>query len=191
MTERPKVHSASQKELDKVEKQFEEFNDNIKDLVSARSPDVKPEETEKQTKMSSNEIRNAKDIYLKPSKTLPDRQKFNEKFRKDWEYQQEYVNFVAEHKELIGETIEFWAHPFGGVGATYWEVPTNKPIWAPRYVAEQIQRKSYHRLVMTNTTTQTSGVGTFYGQLASDTKIQRLDAYPVRDMKSHFGSKGF
>ena len=44
---------------------------------------------------------------------------------------------------------------------------------------------------MTNTTTQTSGVGTFYGQLASDTKIQRLDAYPVRDMKSHFGSKGF
>ncbi len=191
MTERPKVNSASQKELDKVEKQFEEFNDNVKDLVAARSSDAPSQDSEKQTKMSSNEIRNAKDIYLKPSKTLPDRQKFNEKFRKDWEYQQEYVNFVAEHKELIGETIEFWAHPFGGVGATYWEVPTNKPIWAPRYVAEQIQRKSYHRLVMTNTTTQTSGVGTFYGQLASDTKIQRLDAYPVRDMKSHFGSKGF
>jgi hypothetical protein len=191
MTERPKVNSASQKELDKVEKQFEEFNDNIKDLVSARSPDAKPEESERQTKMSSNEIRNAKDIYLKPSKTLPDRQKFNEKFRKDWEFQKEYVHFIAEHKELIGETIEFWTHPFGGVGAEYWEVPTNKPIWAPRYVAEQIQRKSYHRLVMTNTTTQTSGVGTFYGQLASDTKIQRLDAYPVREMKSHFGSKGF
>ena len=93
MTERPKVNSASQKELDKVEKQFEEFNDNVKDLVAARSPDAKPEESERQTKMSSNEIRNAKDIYLKPSKTLPDRQKFNEKFRKDWEFQKEYVNF--------------------------------------------------------------------------------------------------
>ena len=181
---------ALSKELNKAQEEVNKFEDSVKDLVELRQ-DSKPEETERQTKMSSNEIRNAKDIYLKPSKSIPDRQKFNDKFRDDWNYKKEYVNFIAEHKELIGEVIEIWTHPFGGVGAEFWEVPTNKPIWGPRYLADQIQKSSYRRLIMTNTTTSQTGVGSFYGQLAEDTKIQRLDAYPVRSARSHFGSKGF
>ncbi len=191
MTERPKVNSASQKELDKVEKQLEQFTDHVNELVAARPENAPVQETERQTNLSKNDIRNAKDIYLKPKKTLPDRQKFNEKFRKDWEHAKEYVHFVAEHKELIGEHIEMWTHPFGGVGAEFWEVPTNKPVWGPRYLADQIQRKSYSRLIMENNTTERTGMGTFYGTLAADTKIQRLDAYPVTERKSIFGARGF
>lgn len=191
MSERPKVNSASQKELDKVENQLNEFNDGVKALVEARSPATPSEETERQTKLSENDIRNAKDIYLKPNKAIPDGQKFNEKFRKDWEFQKEYVQFIAEHKELIGENIEMWTHPFGGVGAEFWLVPTNKPVWGPRYLAEQIQRKSYHRLIMENNTSERTGMGTFYGTLAADSKIQRLDAYPVHSRKSIFGARGF
>jgi len=177
------------KELEKLDQDLTAFQDNIKSLEAAR--DLPVQETEKQTKLSTNEIRNAKDIYLKPSRTIPDRQKFNEKFRKEWEYAKEYVQFIAEHKELIGENIEAWTHPFGGVGAEFWTIPTGKPIWGPRYLAEQIQKKSYSRLIMKETVTEADGRGQYYGQLAYDSKIQRLDAYPVRDLTSRFGSKGF
>ena len=177
--------------MKKLEKQLDTFNESIKECVESR--DLPVQETEKQTKLSSNEVRNSKDIYLKPTRSLPDRQKFNEKFRKDWEHAKEYVQFIAEHKELIGENIEMWTHPFGGTerGCEFWTIPTNKPVWGPRYLAEQIQTKSYNRLIMTPTTTGADGMGQFYGQLAADTKIQRLDAYPVRDLTSRFGSRGF
>ena len=39
-------------------------------------------------------------------KTVSCREKFNENFRATYEYDKEYVQFIAEHKELIGEKIE-------------------------------------------------------------------------------------
>ena len=151
------------------------------------------QEVEPQTKLSSKEIEKSHDIYLKPQRKIADNQKFNEKFRSDWEFDKEYVQFIAEHKELIGENIEIWTHPYGGVGAEYWEVPTNKPVWGPRYLAEQIKRKCYHRLVMKqNVITETNGIGQMYGAIAADTTVQRLDAIPVSSKKSVFmGSQNF
>lgn len=181
----------AQRELDKAEKQFEEFDAHVKSLTQDSMNAAPKKEMEPQTQLSSKEISKAKEIYLKPKRTIPDRQKFNEKFRDDWNFKKEYVNFIAEHKELIGETINMWTHPFGGVGAEEWEVPTNKPIWAPRYLADQIRRKSYHRLTMQNNTTESAGGHQFYGTLAVENTIQRLDAYPVRQSKSAFGGSGF
>ena len=87
-------------------------------------------ETAPQTKMSQNEIAKSKDIYLKPDKVISCREKFNEKYREDFNFGKEYVQFVGEHKELIGENIEIWTKPFAGVPAEYWIVPTNKPVWS-------------------------------------------------------------
>jgi hypothetical protein len=88
--------------------------------------------------------------------------------------------------------IEIWTRPYGGVPAEFWKVPVNKPIWGPRHLAEQIKRCSYHRLSMQNTTTNSDGVGQYYGSLAVDSTIQRLDARPVSTRKSIFmGSKNF
>jgi hypothetical protein len=181
-------NSASERELDKAQEQFEKFDTEVKNMTLDRMNEAPKLEQEPQTKLSSREIDKAKDIYLKPDRTIDDRQKFNEKFREDWNFNKEYVHFIAEHKEIIGETIEFWTHPFGGMGAEFWKVPTNKPVWAPRYVAEQIKRKCYHRLIMQPSVTTTDGMGQYYGSLAVDTTIQRLDAYPVTPRKSVFMS---
>ena len=178
------------KEIEKLEKQIDAFDAEVKALTIDRMNETaKVAEIEPQTKLSQKEIEKSKDIYLKPERTIADGQKFNEKWQKDWEFSKEYVHFVAEHKELIGEAIELWTHPFGGKGAEYWRVPTNKPVWGPRYLAEQIRRKSYNRLRMDeNRVYSQDGSATFYGSMVAETKIQRLTAEPISPKKSVFMS---
>lgn len=189
---KPEVSSGfAQRELDKAEKQFEAFDEQVKSLTMESTKNVPVQDQEAQTKLSSRELAKSKDIYLKPKRTIPDRQKFNERFRDEWNFRKEYVNFIAEHKELIGEHINCWTHPFGGVGAEEWEVPTNKPIWAPRYVADQLKRKSYNRLTMQNSPSDSAGGHQFYGTLAVESKVQRLDAYPVRGATTSYGDSAF
>lgn len=189
---KPKVSASAQRELDKAEKKFDDYQEQIKSISSEVGRDLPVRENESNTRLSSKEIAKKNEIYLKPERHLSDNQKFNEKFREEWNFQKEYVNFIAEHKEIIGDVIEMWTHPFGGVGAQFWKIPTNKPIWAPRYVAEQLKSKRYVRYVTQNHTTTSEGNMQFYGGLVAETQIQRLDANPVSTSKSVFmGSSGF
>lgn len=185
---KPNVNSAGEMELEKIKAQGDKFEAEIKEMTLDRMNQAPKLETESQTKLSQKEIDKSKEIYLKPKRQLgPGRkEKFNEKFRDDYNFQKEYVNFIAENKELIGENIEMWTKPFPGMNAEEWAVPTNKPVWAPRYVAEQIKRKSYHRLTMTQNTTNSDGMGQYYGTMAVDNTVQRLDARPVSSRKSLF-----
>lgn len=190
---RPKAQtSLAQQELDKAEKQFEAFDSEVKSMTMDRMNAAPKQEVEQQTKLSQNQIANSKDIYLKPVKTIGCRDKFNENYREEYEFAKQYVNFIAENKEIIGEELDFWTRPFGGMPAEEWKVPCNKPVWAPRYVAEQIKRKYYHRLTMQQTTAGSDGMGQYYGTMAVDTTVQRLDAIPVSSRKSVFmGAGGF
>lgn len=193
MTQKPKnINSASEKELDKAEEQFKEFDASIKEMTMDRMAAAPKEEVELQTKMSQNEIANSKDIYLKPHKVISCKEKFNEKYRSEYNFQKEYVNFIAQNNEIIGEELDMWTRPFPGMPAEEWKVPTNTPVWGPRYLAEQIRRKSYHRLIMKETPTESTGAGIMYGKMAADSTIQRLDAQPVTKRKSIFmGDKQF
>jgi hypothetical protein len=195
MAEKPKPsNSLAQQELDKAEKQFEAFDENIKSMTLDRMNATTKEEQEPQTKLSNKEIEKSKDIYLKPNKTIGCRDKFNEDYRSQYEFDKQYVQFIAENKEIIGETIEIWTRPYAGMPAEFWKVPTNKPIWGPRYLAEQITRCTYHRLVMQQNVTVGSDHfgGQYYGSMAVDTTIPRLEARPVSTKKSIFmGASNF
>lgn len=197
----PKVSSAGEKELDKVQEQFDAFDNQVKELTLDRMNKAPKEEVEQQTKLSSKDLEKSKDIYLKPIRaigpgTCPKtgfKEKFNEKFRADWEFAKEYVHFTAENHEIIGEAIELWTKPFPGVNCEWWRVPVNKPVWGPRYLAEQIKRCSYHRLrTEDGMQTGSDGFGKYHGTLIVDTTVQRLDAIPVSNRKSVFmGAGGF
>lgn len=199
MSRKPNVNSQGEMELEKAKEQIDNFEAQIKDMTMDRMNQAPKLEMEPQTKLSQTQIANSKDIYLKPKTQIGAgrNEKFNERFREDYNFQKEYVHFIAEHKELIGDNIEMWTKPFPGMNCEFWVVPTNKPVWAPRYVAEQIQRKSYHRLTMSETSTQNNysgsdSIGTqYYGTMAVDTTIPRLDARPVSTRKSVFiGASG-
>lgn len=199
---KPKVsNSASQKELDRVEKHFDEFQENIKNLTLDRMNEAPKQETEQQTKLSDREMQKSKEIWLKPKRSFSPgvdpktgfKEVFNEKFRADWEFQKEYVQFVAEHKEILGEPLNgVWTKPFAGQACEEWDVPVNKPVWGPRYLAEQIKKCSYHRLTMQDRPVGSDYAGAYYGTMVADSTVQRLDAHPVNQKKSVFmGASGF
>lgn len=193
MTEKPKVSgSLAQKELAKAEQQFENFESQIKEMTLDRMNTAPITETPPQVLTSQADREKQKEIYLKPERTIGCRDKFNENFRKEYEFDKQYVQFEAEHKEIIGEAIDIWTKPFAGIPAEFWKVPTNKAVWGPRYLAEQIKRKRYHRLIMQEKVTQVDGMGQYYGNMVADSTIQRIDARPVSSNKSFFmGAKTF
>lgn len=192
--DKPKVkNSDSEKQLDRAQAQFDAFDSQVKEMTMDRMNQAPRQDMEQQTKMSSREIDRSKDIYLKPERSISGRDKFNEDYREEYNFKKEYVHFTAENREIIGEAIELWTKPFAGMPAEFWKVPVNKPVWGPRYLAEQIKRKFYHRLVMQeNRIVGADGMGQYYGSLAADTTVQRLDAHPVSDRKTIFmGANSF
>lgn len=191
MTETKKQKSSAEKELENAQKQFDAFDNNIKEMTLDRMNMAPKQETEPQTKLSQSEIDKSKDIYIKPFRSVSSKEKFNENYREKYNFSKEYVHITAENREIIGETLEFWTKPYAGMPAEFWKVPANKPVWVPRYVAERIKGCTYHRLVMQQTTVGQDGMGQYFGAMAVDTVVQRLDAIPVSTRKSIFMGGGF
>ena len=193
MTNKPTpTTSLAAKELDKAEKQFDRFDQEIKDMTLDRMNAAPQKEVEPQTKLSQNELANTKNIYLKPRRSVGSREKFNEDYRKEYEFMLEIVPFIAENKEVIGESVELWTKPFAGMPAQEWVVPVNKPVWGPRHLAERLSGCKYHRFIMQNTSTGADGMAQYYGSMAVDTVVNRVDAQPYTERKSIFmGAKTF
>lgn len=193
MANKPNLNSASEKELDRVEKQFDEYKENIDQLTLDRNNLAPKLETEPQAKLSQEDIAKSKDIYLKPKRTISSKEKFNEKFRKDYEYDKEYVQFIAENSEIIGESITMWSKPYPGLPAEEWVIPVNTPVWGPRYIEDQLKRCNYHRFTMENTkNTGFDHTGQYYGGMVVDKTVNRLDARPVPVKRNVFmGARNF
>ena len=193
MVEKPRSNSASEREMEKVGAQLDSFEQNIKDLTLDRMNDTAKAADSLPPEISQKQMANSRDIYLKPARTMSCRDVFNEKYRADYNHKKEYVYFSAMNNELIGASIELWTKPFAGVHAEYWEVPVNRPIWGPRYLAEQIKGCTYHRLSLDESkVVGHSHAGSMTGQIVADNVIQRLDASPASKSKSIFmGSEGF
>lgn len=184
---RPKAASSlAEKEMNRLEDDFKKFDNEVKELTLDRMRAAPKEESEQQTKLGSKDLEKSKDIYLKPKRSFSSKEKFNEKFRDDYNFAKEYVQFMAENKEVIGESIEIWTKKFPGVPAEEWVVPVNKPVWGPRYLAEQIKSCQYSRMSMQEKVTIPGQDMAYYGQMIVDSKVQRLDAIPVSSRKSVF-----
>lgn len=178
--------------IESVNTQMDAFSKDLSALTLDEMSKAPKLETEQQTKLSQSELQKDNSVYLKPKTNIGCKEKFNEKFRDAYNFDKEYVNFVAENKEIIGESINLWTRPYPGVPAQEWMVPVNTPVWGPRFLAEQLKKCSYHRIIMDNQTTGADGRAQYYGAVQVTNTIQRLDAHPVSSRKSVFmGSKGF
>ena len=181
---RPKVNQQGQKELDKVEEQFADVHASMRASDPSK---LSAPESEPQVKISNREALATKEHYLKPIHTHSSKEKFNEKYRTEYNYAKTYVPFIAEHSELKGEVIEIWTKPFPGMPAEEWIVPTNRPVWGPRYLAEQIHRKTYAvRRMKEDVGSGQDHAGKYYGQMVIESAHARLDARPVTQNKSIF-----
>jgi hypothetical protein len=168
------------KELEKVEQQISKVEEGIKSITidsvqSAPKENIEP--INDRMKISQKEMKKTEAFALHAIKTIGCRDKFNEKFRAEYEFKKQRVKFTAEHRE-IGETIEFWTRPYGGMDAEFWQVPVNKLVEGPRYVAEQIKGCVYSQFIMDQSKVTSGGDYQFTGQMVVEKRIQRLDATP-------------
>lgn len=175
---RPKVNSEGKKELDKVENQINKFSDSVSSAREGKGSLVM-RETEPQTKMSQSEMNNAQVMYLKPKRNFPSRERFNEKFRDEFNRQSEYVEFVAENHEVKGESIDFCIKKFPGMPVEEWVVPVNKAVSAPRYVKERIEECGYTVFTTTDRQTASEGGVMYYGQMVAEERKSRLSAREI------------
>lgn len=192
MAEKPTSrNSASEKELDKVEKQFQAFDENVKSMTLDHLNQVPKQESEASHKMTQNEIADAKDIYIQPFKSINSREKFNENYRDDYNFAMEWVYITAQNNMIINEFLQFWTKPFAGMPFEEWKVPVNKPIWVRRHVAERIKGCVHHELHMDESKRVDSNeYGDMVGQMVAKKTIQRLDAHPATKRKSIFMGAG-
>lgn len=174
------------KELEKVDQQMKAFDSNIRSMNLDTLNLAPVQENEPQTKLSSGEIEKKKDIYLKPARAIGSKEKFNEDYRKEWEFAKEYTQFIAENNMIVGESIELWTKPFAGVPAEFWKVPVNTPVYGPRHLAEQINRAKHHALEYKDTVLGSNGYGQDFGKITATKTVQRLEARPVISNKSIF-----
>ena len=191
LTSKPDATPGAQKELDKAEKQFDQFEKEIKDLtldsMNAAPKEAPSEvqvvkETSRRTKTSTSS-QNARSLLRKSS--MRSSAKIITSLRNT-------SNSLRRIKRLLERRLTCGTKPFPGMPAEEWEIPTNKPIWAPRYVAEQIKKCTFHRLVMEDRPVSADHAGSYYGSMISKNTIQRLDAHPVVERKSVFmGASGF
>ncbi len=187
---KPRVDSQGERELAKADAHFQEFDKQVQQMTLDHMNQAPLKELEPQTKLSQSQLEKSPDVYLKPNRSIGSKEKFNEDYRKEWEFAKEYVCFIAENNMIIGEQIEIWTKPFAGLPAEFWKVPVNKKLWGPRHLAEQIKRARHHTLTMKeNTNAGADYAGQYYGTMAVDNTVQRLDAKPVSNEKSVFMSR--
>lgn len=184
------------KDLQEAAEKFDKFDASVKEMTLDQMNMAPKQEVESQSdflKISQKEKDAKGEICLKPERTIGCKELFNEKFREEYNYKKELVKFEAENIEIIGEAIEVWTKKFPGQPAEFWKIPVNTPVWGPRYLAEQLASRQYHRLVMKEgSITGSDRTGQYFGSMAADTTINRLNARPVSTRKSIFmGASGF
>lgn len=179
MAKMPNVNEPARKELTKADDQFNEVQKDFKEVMTAtieRKISLPSCEPEEDIRRSSRELQSHEAVVIKPLKSISDKAKFNETFRKDWERGWEYVKAIVENHELIGESVECWTKKFPGDPAHFWRVPTNKPVMIPRLLAEQLAECKYHRIVMEEKPVRQGDGMTFYGAIQAVEVRNRISA---------------
>lgn len=198
----PKVNYEGQKELAKVDEAFEKVTEAIASCDSL-DPKVPVEQVDPYTKLSKRQMALADAQYVTPVKIVNRveggkhnaKNYFNEAhrplYKKDWEW----IKVVIENKESIGHPVEKWTAEWGCDPAMFWIIPTNRPVYIPRFVARSIKKCRYIQRTMESDETKmissdnsrdipTEGAvsgpclpgAEFYGTFKSAQYRQRLDA---------------
>lgn len=176
---KPKVNSKGDQELKRADEQFNKFEEQVKSLTHDEISKAKIVEMEPQTKLSTREIEKSDAPYIKPVRAIFSTEKFNEAFRKERDDGWKYVKCIVENNEIQGERIEKWTKRWTGEPAHFWQIPVNKPIYLPKFLAEELQNCCYHRLVMEEASQSNNDGSSLTHSLVSKETRHRIDCRSV------------
>src|SRR5712671_4327758 len=111
MVKEPVVNEKGAAELKKAEDQFQELQRDFKEEVHVALerrislPECEPE-NDIRAGIKQQDRSDAR--VIRPLKSISDKAKFNEKYRKQWEEGWTYVKAIIQNHEIIGESVECW-----------------------------------------------------------------------------------
>lgn len=169
------------KEIESINKQMDSVQKDLSSLTPDRLSLAPLTETTPQTLMSSRQVQMLDPRYIKPSRsqTPNGKPKASQNALRDKAW--EYVNCMVENKEVPGETACFWLKPpISGEFCYYWEVPVNIPVQLPRFVADHLSKRYYHRMRMEDRPVTHQGfVSESSGAIIITETKNRIDCRPV------------
>ena len=123
MARKPNVNAEGQVELEKTGEQIEGMEAKAKSINLDQTILATRKETEPQTKIAQSDSQKMPEIYLKPKRTYPPGvnpktgavEQFNEKFRAEYNFQKEYVNFIAENMKSTCKEILLTSKAFSTI----------------------------------------------------------------------------
>jgi hypothetical protein len=178
MARTPKVNSLGEAQLQKAEQQLDKFTEEVKQLANSdSSPAIK--ETEPQTKLSSKEVAKTDAPYIKPSRAIFSKEKFDEHYRTEYEEGKKYVKCIVENNEIRGDLVEAWVKKFPGTPAEFYQVPVNRPIYLPKMVADHLASRFYTRFMMADKSPNEIREGEPMQSMVAKEQIRRIDCRPV------------
>ena len=180
-TPHPQVNMDGAKELRKFDAEFKDFSQHIKDFNPFTGlEDVKPSIATDQSRL----FLASGALYMRPVRSVnrpnfktdkvDSRVFFDEKHRKQYDLDWEYVEVTIRHAETPGDSVDAWTGKWGCDPAHYWILPTQKLIAIPRHLAVQLSKCKYHRLVANDRPLAHSQFGLFTGGMAVDSIVERI-----------------
>jgi hypothetical protein len=196
---RPRLNADGQKELDKTENQINQFEKQVQSISLDETKAAQKHEYEPQTKLAQSEMDKIDVKYIKPRRSYPPapnpktgklEEKFNEKFRSEYELKSKRVDFIAENLEVIGEAPAFWVKPFPGMSCEEWVVPVNIPINAPLYVKERLEACGYTIFKGSQSLKSEDGIN-YNGYMEVQERKNRLDARDISKKRNIYMGNRF
>lgn len=167
------------KALHKMNTSFDATQKDLTNLTLDHLNKAPLKEGEDQTKLTRSELAEDNIHVVKPERQVHGQDKPNPKFEKERKKGWEMVKCFFENREVEGEQIECWSKPFAGDPASFWKLPVNRTVMAPRHLVKQLENCRYHKMRMEEKTVSSDGAGVYYGALVADYTVNRLLAREV------------
>jgi len=127
----------TEKAVKEVMSLHKDMNELTVDRINETAPALK--ESEPQTKLSTRELAKNENIrYIEPIRKLQPFGHLPEKWKKERDYDWEYVKGIFENEVSRGEPIRFTFSKWPGDPDCVWEIPSNVPVYVPRMIAKHL-----------------------------------------------------
>lgn len=175
-----------QQEKERIDDQVTDFQQKNLESTSMDAVAAAPiKETAAQTQISAKQIEKTDAPWIKPSRSYsPGKgEKRIPQLEAEIARGKEYIKCIAENAECLGARLEFWLKKYPGEPCHFWEIPVNRPVYLPRYVAEHISTRWYSRIKMSEGAIYDVGSadGGLLNHMQVTERVRRLDCRPVAE----------
>lgn len=136
------------KDLENIAKKTAELTEEMSQLTVDKINEIAPEPTLDELKLTAKQKASDEGvIFVEPKRKFKGLGKLPEKLKREHARAWEYVKGIYENYVVNNEPVRFWHNgDFPGDPDCLWEIPSNKPVYVPRFIAKHLEEcQKYHQ----------------------------------------------